>query len=244
MIVRTVTEINFSINFHRSPSAYVELVSGTMNPLQTIAKVTDCYNGIFDTKDKDQNELDKATNNLDKTKLQTPYEMIYFVWLIEGVTRAFTHQLVRYRIGTSYAQESFRFLGLKNEYDVLLTVQKKYDERDFIDACVKSISTYHGLVTTGTSAEDARGVLPINTMTKIFFGVSLKTLQHIYEQRMCCQAQQGEWQPILKAMRFALHHEYGKQVSDLLSAPFERGELCGYQADFDRPCIWRTNDNS
>lgn len=47
-------------------------------------------------------------NELVKTRLKAPFEFVNFHFMIEGVTRAFTHQLVRQRTAT-YVQESMRF---------------------------------------------------------------------------------------------------------------------------------------
>lgn len=51
-----------------------------------------------------------------KTRLQMPFETVQFHFLLEGVTRSFTHQLVRQRTA-AYAQESLRFAVVEDELD-------------------------------------------------------------------------------------------------------------------------------
>jgi hypothetical protein len=64
----------------------------------------------------------------------------------------------------------------------------------------------------------------------------------MYAQRMCCQAQPGQWQKAMKQVKDQLIIQYGEKAKLLLSAPYERGEPCGYRASFDRPCTWQKNE--
>jgi hypothetical protein len=135
-----------------------------------------------------------------------------------------------------------RFLGKKGTYKFLASgwiIQ----EEDLIDVygthCLDSVVTYEELLTKDVASEDARGVLPTNILTSIFFSVSMKTLMHMYEQRMCCQAQE-DWIWIMVDIKCLLAQAYGTQFSELLTSPFQRGEPCGYGASFDRKCRWKS----
>lgn len=231
----------FEVNVLKPPVAKVALIDCNQNPYQMIAKVTSTYKGTLEPDDiLDQAVINQALDDLKKTKLQTPMEMLHFVFLIKDVTRAFTHQLVRYRVGTSFAQESMRFYGAKNVYRVLATGDCATAENldRYARGVAHSIWCYAQLIEDGSPSEDARGILPTNILTSIFFDCSMRTLQQIYTQRMCCQAQQGEWQVVLPQMKKLIKYEMGEGIADVLSAPYERGEPCGYRASFDRPCIW------
>jgi hypothetical protein len=50
-----------------------------------------------------------AWEELSKTRLNTPLEGVTVKFMLEAVTRSFTHQLVRQRVGAYYVQESLRF---------------------------------------------------------------------------------------------------------------------------------------
>lgn len=90
----------------------VKLVSVTPDPLGTLAFLNGTYKGIFyeDKSDPRLTDEDRmqALIDMQQTHLQAPLEAVKFHWRFDGVDRAFTHQLVRYRTGM-YAQESMRF---------------------------------------------------------------------------------------------------------------------------------------
>lgn len=222
------------------PCAKVELVSAMTDPAETLTKVVQGYSGKYSNLSPTDSEINKAIEDINLTKLKDPLKMMSTIWLISYVTRAFTHQIVRYAVGTAFVQESMRFLGAKGEYYVLAT--HRITESPFIDryekAAYHSIEIYNVLIDDGIPSEDARGILPTNILTQMFFFTSLLGLKDIYAQRMCCQAQQGEWQPVLKQMRDILKETYGEEISNMLQAPYEKGLPCGYRASFDRPCKW------
>jgi flavin-dependent thymidylate synthase len=236
-----VGQHKFIIELHSNPCATVEFIDGPMQPLQTIGKVTRGYSGIYTNDDITDEEVVMAIKDLNSTKLQTPFEMQYFVFLISNVSRAFTHQLVRTRVGASFVQQSMRFLGSKDVYRVLVgkeildpSIPVRLEE--YKKSVIDSIDAYEELLYAGVSSEEARGILPTNIMTSVFFGAALSTLQRMYAQRMCCEAQRGEWQVVMKKIKDLLTNQYGVV---LLEAPFERGEDCGYHSRTDRPCIWK-----
>lgn len=245
---------DYTIQFVKPAAAKVELCSFTNAPLTSLWLTTRAYKGIYDTHGDDLGYSPQmAIEDIQKTKLQTPLEMIHMLWLLKDVTRAFTHQLVRYRVGTAFVQESMRFLGMKKVFKVLAT-HSAVDRTDapldvsyanlsnfelYASGAIAAIRAYVDLLDRDVPSEDARGVLPTNILTNIYFDCSLRTLQGIFPQRLCCQAQQGEWQPILTEMRKQIRERMGDGVESLLRAPYEKGESCGYRASFDRPCIWQ-----
>lgn len=238
-ILKTINYFGkFDIDFLNSKSAEVEFVDGTLYPSMTIAKVARGYKGIYSNDMPDNPK--ELLNDVKSTKLQTPMEMITFVFLLKRVSRAFTHQLVRTR-HASYVQESMRFLGHKNTYEILVTNKVRTNPEAFelyTKTCGTAVYEYEHLLDSGMPSEDARGVLPTNIMTSIFVHLPLSSLQRIYTQRLCCQAQE-EWYHVVKEFKKALKIEYGNEVDEWLSAPVERGEPCGYNASFDRPCVWK-----
>ena len=241
---------NYEIQFVKPAAATVELCTFTALPNQVIFWTTRAYKGIYRTNydPNDEYDIENALEDVQKTKLQTPLEMVHMLWLLQDVTRAFTHQIVRYRVGTAFVQESMRFFGMRKQFKVLLTGKAADDKRTedqlsnletYMHGILEAIGSYVDLLDQGVPDEDARGVLPTNILTSIYFDCSLRTLQNIFPQRLCCQAQQGEWQPILREMRKQIGEQMGSSVEALLRAPYERGEDCGYRASFDRPCTWQ-----
>lgn len=101
----------------------VHLLWMTPDPLGAAAAMNAMYTGAVKRSlaDVTHAERREILAEMAKTILATPLEAVSFHFLIEGVTRAFTHQLVRNR-NSSFAQESLRFavVGEKQALPVAL----------------------------------------------------------------------------------------------------------------------------
>ena len=222
----------YKVQFVRPGYADPLLVAYTNIPKTVMYVTTRAYKGIHDypiAVDHPSYSVEQAFEDIQLTKLQTPMEMIHMLWHLRFVSRAFTHQLVRYRVGTSFVQESMRFYGMQHGvFRVLVTGGLAGEELDeYTHNCTEAINTYVELLRKKVPDQDARGVLPTNILTHIFFDCSLRTLQNIFPQRLCCQAQPGEWQHLLREMRGMIKDRMGEEIEQLLRAPYERGEDCG-----------------
>jgi len=232
---------SFEVQILEPPCAEVILISMMEDPEQIVAKVCDTYNGTLEQFWRDEQQIGLAVDNMKKTKLKTPLEMLHYIWLFKGVSRAFTHQLVRYRVGTSFAQESMRFYGSKDQYNILATGKCVTSWlQSYCETAADCINLYERMIQNSVPSEDARGILPTNILTNIFFDCNLLTFQNMFNQRVCCQSQPGEWIPLLIQMRKIIEAKT-PQLKGLIMAPVERGELCGYNASFDRPCVWKND---
>lgn len=99
----------------------VTLINGTRDPLGVIAQKTKAYQGKFPRSLREISDDDRLyyLDDVRKNVLGSPLECVQFEFLIEGVTRGFTHQLVRQRVGAAYQQESMRF-AVKEDFPVAL----------------------------------------------------------------------------------------------------------------------------
>lgn len=231
----------FDVEIVSLPCTEVYLVDGPKFPLETITRMAKGYGGNYEIEDVSLPEVQRAIKDLNSTALKTPMEMATVVFLIKGVPRSWTHQAVRTRIGASYVQESMRFLGHKDVYRVLVS-RSLYENpihHLYCNSLGYAFFMYEEALGYGVSSEDARAILPTDTLTNIYIAYTLSAFAHVYEQRMCCQAQPGVWQEVCKKMKDLLVKEYGDDMGKLISAPYERGESCGYRASFDRPCVWQ-----
>jgi thymidylate synthase ThyX len=230
---------DMGIVYHTESPANASLISLSSDAVNTLAKVTRGYSQVY-TEGIGLEEKADMLDQLHRTALKGPLEFIQTIWLIKGVTRSFTHQLVRYRIGTQFVQESLRFS--EKAYPEFLVPAKVAVVPEYLAAYKQSIqkamTTYNLLIVdAGISVEDARGLLPHSILTSVFFGCSLATFCHIFEQRTCCQAQHGEWTPLVKAMREQLPPE----LAAFAKYPWQTGrQSCGFGASFDRPCKYAT----
>jgi len=131
------------------------------------------------------------------------WEFIHYTFLISGVTRAFTHQLVRTR-NASYAQQAMRILnvsigaGWKASYGPTVTTQT---DRAICEEAFEAIDTaYRRLIGSGVAVEDARGVLPTNIRTNILMSCNMRTLVELTAKRSG-ERVQPEYREVIKQMR-------------------------------------------
>lgn len=125
--------------------------------------------------------------------IQSSFEFVDYTFEISGVTRAFTHQLVRTRTG-SYAQESQRTVDVRNSEVINTSDDPMYDK--IADAILES---YASMIDSGIAAQDARGILPTNIETSIICKFDLRTLHNMALLRLCTRTQ-GEYQNVFKQM--------------------------------------------
>lgn len=90
------------------PKAF--LLGGPADPLGQIAAAAKMYKGevVRDLRDVTDAERREYLAEIQKTVLKMPLETVELHFMVEGVTRSFTHQMVRQRTA-AYAQESMRF---------------------------------------------------------------------------------------------------------------------------------------
>lgn len=95
----------------------VHVLSMNPDPLGSIAAATLMYRGIVvrDLAEVTDEQRREAFAQIQQTKLKAPFEFVKAHLLLEGVTRSFTHQLVRQRTAV-YAQESLRFAVVEDGF--------------------------------------------------------------------------------------------------------------------------------
>jgi flavin-dependent thymidylate synthase len=270
------------IDADAGPKVY--LLWMTPDPLGVIAATCKMYKGEVtrSLQEVGNAEREDYVKQVLKTKLQAPFEFVKFHFIIEGVTRAFTHQMVRQRTAV-YAQESLRF-AVKEDMPVGLPpslagtegARTNWEERDYIEAerkrehwdnAVRVIGReYKRLVDLGMPAEDARGLLPHNTLTRLHYCTDLRALLDHAGNRLCTQAQ-FEWRLVFSRIAQAIRNynlrealvqqlknlgEHGavwavrkcedadrwqyKVLADLFRPVCYQTGKCEFMADFDRAC--------
>jgi flavin-dependent thymidylate synthase len=140
------------------------------------------------------------------------WEMCDFMFLITGVTRAFTHQLVRTRT-LSYAQQAMQVLRVDKgngwDYHVGTTIAENPVARRVYEDEMKAISLVYTTLadTPGIATEDARGVLPTNILTNIVVKGNLRALADMLRKRASPRNQgarpgkEGEWTVVHREMK-------------------------------------------
>ena len=190
----------------------VMLVSYSPEPEKTISAAARlCYspaNGEEILSAVVENDQGDFLEKLTTVGHLSPVEHASFTFVVEGISRACSHQLVRHRLA-SYSQQSQRYVSEK-KFNYIMPPSIKEDgelkalfERTIYD--IQKSYTYLAdkLVQKGNSTEsareDARFVLPNATETKIMITMNARELLHFFRQRLCNRAQ---WE--IRAMAFAM----------------------------------------
>jgi flavin-dependent thymidylate synthase len=145
--------------------------------------------------DKKLEELSYISNTIPSS-----WEFVNYVFCIQGVSRAYTHQQVRTR-AASYAQQTMRVLNM-GEFSYIYTDknQESPEAVEIIDRVLTEIQKgYNELISIGQPAEDARGILPTNIETVIVCRFDLRMLSELAKSRTGGRTQ-GEYQKVVNQM--------------------------------------------
>jgi len=109
---------------------------------------------------------------------------------LQGVSRAFTHQLVRHRIA-SFSQQSQRHVRIDTDSDwyVIPPSVKDESKRRFEERMKAVASWYLEESKSGTRIEDARFYLPNAARTNIVVSMNPRELLHVFKLRCGAEAQ-------------------------------------------------------
>lgn len=248
----------------------VTLLNATPDPLGTIAALCGMYAGrvarsLAEVTDEQRRA---AFEDMLATELNGPLSSVQFLFLVEGVDRAFTHQAVRQQMAF-FAQESLRF-AVKEDWANEVPLPPHLSQlpeddpqvRVWRKALIAGEDAYAALVAAGMPAEEARGLLPHAVTTRYYWSVNLKGLLVEAGKRTCTQAQ-FHWRQMFSLVAKALR-EYGQTAPDYQRLLRPRGDYateesawqyaliadqlrphcyqsgsCGFMAKFDRGCSIR-----
>lgn len=189
----------------------VTLINSTKDPVETLiftkntrlnmaAEVFNDVNSM--TEDEKIEQLNYMVNTI-----KSSWEFVDFTFMIEGVSRAFTHQFVRNRLG-SYAQQTMRILNVDGfEYVTGPTIDTTIKKMVYNDCMDKIQRAYNELIDLGVSIEDARGVLPTNICTNIVAKFNLRALSDMMASRSSSRTQ-GEYREVIEQMYNAVISEH------------------------------------
>jgi thymidylate synthase (FAD) len=133
----------------------------------------------------------------------SPLEQVWFEFGISGVSRAFSHQFVRHRMGISFEQQSQRYVTFKGgefPYTMPESIRRKGFAGKVESQFDNIAALYDEMVQAGVPAEDARFVLPNATQTNFKVTVNLLEFLHIADLRLCTRAQ-WEFRKVVAVMR-------------------------------------------
>lgn len=132
--------------------------------------------------------------------IPSSWEMVSYIFLVTGVSRAYTHQQVRSRVA-SFAQQSMRVLDM-GEFDYVWadSITDSIPAQRAVENLLKQIKrTYRFLTENGIPPEDARGILPTNIATNIVCKFNLRSFVELAKSRMGGRTQK-EYQRVITSM--------------------------------------------
>jgi flavin-dependent thymidylate synthase len=185
----------------------VKLISVTPNALELLLGTKSArMRGQDPATMTDEEKRDHWAYMLDTIK--SPFEFVDYIFEIDGVSKNFTHQLVRTRTG-AYQQETSRALEIDvfNSTVIPEAFGKTDEDGDmselgklWCDAMADIDAHYKGLIAAGAELQDARAVCPSNMGTKILAKFNLRTMSDMAKNRLCARTQ-GEYQDVYREMR-------------------------------------------
>ncbi len=133
--------------------------------------------------------------------IRSSHEFVSYTFLIEGVSRAFTHQFVRTR-QASYAQQSTRVVDM-SRFDFVMPERIAANPRakELVEILnTFTARTYREMVEElDIPAEDARSILPTNVSTNITAKHNLRTFADLATSRSGGRTQ-DEYRTVINAM--------------------------------------------
>lgn len=156
--------------------------------------------------------------------IPSSWEFVHYTMLIEGASRAFTHQLVRSRT-FSFAQQTMRVLNVKG-WDYLTGPSILENEgalTEYQDQMTDIGLSYDRLIQLGAKIEDARGILPTNILTNILIGGSMRSWSDLMRKRASSRTQ-DEYHTFLELAKEQvlkvhpwMHHFLDRQIDHTLA---------------------------
>jgi thymidylate synthase (FAD) len=139
-------------------------------------------------------------------------------FLVEGISRTATHQLVRHRIA-SFSQESQRYVDQRKLDDDLVVVPDSiyYDDNAmfyFKGLVDHSLEVYDELRNLGIPKEDARFVLPEGAKSRLVVSMNFRSWRHFLWLRLD-KAAQWEIREAAHEILKVLYQEAPKTFQDI-----------------------------
>lgn len=137
--------------------------------------------------------------------IRSSWEFVSYTFLIEGVSRAFTHQFVRTR-QASYAQQSMRVTNM-SQFDFVMPERLANAEPGTPLGHAKRLIEEHNAQTAELysallnviPAEDARSILPTNVATNIVARFTLRAFSELAASRLGGRTQ-DEYRRVVEGM--------------------------------------------
>lgn len=141
-------------------------------------------------------------------------------FLVKGISRACSHQLVRHRMA-SYLQESQRYVKYDLSGDDWYVIPPSVDKNvymlaEYNDKMAADAKAYDDALAYGIKPEDARYLLPNAMKTNIVMTMNVRSLFHFFDLRLGPRAQ---WE--IRELAELMAMEMEKVEPELMSIYYE-----------------------
>ncbi len=168
----------------------VKLMAHTPEPTRMIALAARlCYTKGMTIQDLDKKTTDEYCERMVRKVVEAKHhsclEHAVFTFGVEGVSRNFSHQMVRHR-NTSYEQQSLHYLIANDGFNLatppnmnpMQTIRWNQAKR-------VAFATYEEMIKEGIPREEARHILPSGIETKIVITANVRQWLHFVKLRIC-----------------------------------------------------------
>lgn len=123
-------------------------------------------------------------------------EIVMVSLKLTGVSRVFTHQLVRARIGVSFSQQCTGDVDMRHADVTVPNCLMNGDDRtlyeEYCGQALKAKALYVHMLDRGKSIQEARYCLPAGLTGHIHLRICLSALAELYKKRSCTMTQTWE----------------------------------------------------
>ena len=202
-----------------------------------------CYSGTAPDKLFEQltNEtVDKMVVQLLEKRHTSVFRHASLMVAVSGVSRAFSHQLVRHTVGHAYEQRSQHYRTEK-DFDVVRPLSTPLDDEDeLMEFYANAQTLYDKLIADGMPKEDARMILPNGIETVLVWTMNLEAAMNFCKAR-CCRLNNYEIISVAAQVRKIIIKEFPEMKNYLGPTCWTQG-LCfeaeRYHEQCNRP--WKT----
>jgi len=172
----------------------VVLLSYTPNPERVVAAaIRQCRSIVGADKlmtDLTDDDVKRLIRQCIEMGHLSPIEHASFTFLIEGISRVTSHQLVRHRIA-SYSQQSHRIVKiLPDNFVIPPSIESNSRSKEiFVETLKQCMNCYEELLKLGIPREDARYIIPQAVKTSIVVTMNARELLHFFNLRLNVDSQ-------------------------------------------------------
>ena len=142
-------------------------------------------------------------------------EHVQYTFMVEGISRSCSHQLVRHRIGVAFSQESQRYCEAFDGGDIMKDIvvpEKIADSEEAMASFQATVALikrcYKELIDLGVRKEDARFILPEAYKTNMVVSFNARALSHFFNERLFNKSAQWEIRELAARMYALIEDDF------------------------------------